>query len=73
MGGEQKSIDYIMKESDFIIVSLSQSAETKGIINKERINSMKPNGIIVNIGRGGNLNFIYDGQVWVIICHKLYT
>ncbi|XP_065216458.1 glyoxylate reductase/hydroxypyruvate reductase-like isoform X1 [Planococcus citri] len=53
LGAVLKPIDFIMKESDFIIVSLSLSVETKGVISKERISSMKKNAVIVNIGRGG--------------------
>ena len=58
LGGELKPIDYIMKESDFIILARSLSEETKEIINKERINCMKPNAIIVNIGRGGDEKYL---------------
>ncbi|XP_065224360.1 glyoxylate reductase/hydroxypyruvate reductase-like [Planococcus citri] len=53
LGAEFQSLDFIMKESDFIIVALAQSAQTKGIINQARINSMKSNAILVNIARGG--------------------
>ncbi|KAK7575930.1 hypothetical protein V9T40_012216 [Parthenolecanium corni] len=53
LGGELKSVDEIVKESDFIVLTVALNAETRHIINKERINSMKPNAIIVNIGRGG--------------------
>ncbi|XP_065222705.1 uncharacterized protein LOC135847189 isoform X2 [Planococcus citri] len=53
LGAEFQSLDFIMKESDFIIVALAQSAQTKGIINQTRINSMKSNAILVNIARGG--------------------
>ncbi|XP_065225833.1 glyoxylate reductase/hydroxypyruvate reductase-like [Planococcus citri] len=53
LGAKFQSLDFIMKESDFIILALALTAETKGIINRARINSMKPNAILVNIARGG--------------------
>lgn len=53
LNAKLKPLDFIIKESDFIILSLPQTAETKGMINGERINSMKSNVIIINIGRGG--------------------
>lgn len=53
LGAERKSIDEIMKESDFIIVTMASNENTRGIINKDRINSMKSNAIFVNIARGG--------------------
>ncbi|XP_065216877.1 glyoxylate reductase/hydroxypyruvate reductase-like [Planococcus citri] len=53
LGGELKPLDCIVQESDFIILSLALVEETKAIINKERLNCMKPNAIIVNIARGG--------------------
>ncbi|XKL60806.1 hypothetical protein PGB90_007863 [Kerria lacca] len=52
LGGELKPIDELIRESDFIIVTISLNEETKGIINKERINLMKSNAIFVNIARG---------------------
>ncbi|XP_065219494.1 glyoxylate reductase/hydroxypyruvate reductase-like [Planococcus citri] len=53
LGGKLTSLDFIMKESDFIILALSLDEETRRIISKERINNMKPNAVIVNVGRGG--------------------
>lgn len=53
LGAELKPLDVIMKESDFIVLALSQTPKTAKIINKEMICLMKPTAIIVNIGRGG--------------------
>lgn len=53
LNSEFKPLDVVMKESDFIVVALPHTPETKGIISKEAINSMKSNAILVNIGRGG--------------------
>lgn len=42
-----------MRKSDFIFITLSQTEDTKEIINEKMINLMKSNAIIVNVGRGG--------------------
>lgn len=42
-----------MKNCDFVVVSAALNDETKFIVNRYRIGLMKPNAILVNIGRGG--------------------
>jgi len=42
----------VLQESDFIIVALPLTNETRGIINKEQFDMMKKGAIIVNIARG---------------------
>ncbi|XP_065224361.1 glyoxylate reductase/hydroxypyruvate reductase-like [Planococcus citri] len=56
LGAEFQSLDFIITESDFIIVALAQTAQTKGIFNRARINSMKSNAILINIARGDLLD-----------------
>ncbi len=50
--GGMNDIDKVLQESDFIIVALPLTAETKGIIGKKEFNLMKDGAIIVNIARG---------------------
>lgn len=47
------SIEKIAEESDYIIVSLVYNKSTEKIINRRILELMKPNAMIVNIGRGG--------------------
>lgn len=53
IGGQLTSVDELMKNCDFVVVSAALNDETKFIVNRYRIGLMKPNAILVNIGRGG--------------------
>jgi len=52
LGGKLVSVDELMANSDFVVVSIALNDETRFIVNKQRIANMKPNSILVNIGRG---------------------
>lgn len=50
---EKKGIKYeplesLIKKADFLSINLAQSKDTDGIINKNRINSIKPGTVIIN-------------------------
>ena len=45
-------IPKVLKESDFVIVALPLTEETRGIIGAKEFELMKPNSIIVNVARG---------------------
>lgn len=49
---ETVDIDTLCRESDIITVHLPLTEQTRGIISRERIASMKPNAILVNVARG---------------------
>ncbi|MBQ3553082.1 MAG: hydroxyacid dehydrogenase [Clostridia bacterium] len=51
-GVECTDIDTLMKESDIITVHLPLSEETRGLIDKKRIDGMKKTAILVNTARG---------------------
>lgn len=53
LGGRLVTVDELMRCSDFVVVACALNEETKFIVSKERIASMKSNAILVNIGRGG--------------------
>lgn len=53
LGGKLVTVDELVEQSDFIILSIALNKETKFIINKERIAKMKSHAVLVNIGRGG--------------------
>lgn len=46
------SLDELCAQADIISVHLPLTSETKGIINRERIASMKKNAILINVARG---------------------
>lgn len=52
LGGQLVTVDDLVKQSDFIILTVVLVPETKFIINRDRFNLMKPNAVIINVGRG---------------------
>ncbi len=44
-------IDSVLPKADFVIVTTPLTAETRGLINRDRINLLKPGAGFVNIGR----------------------
>nr|XP_018909551.1 PREDICTED: glyoxylate reductase/hydroxypyruvate reductase-like [Bemisia tabaci] len=53
IGATLTDLDTLLKRSDFVIVSIALTPETKGIISRSKIALMKENAIFVNSGRGG--------------------
>lgn len=47
------SQDELLQESDFILLAVPLTNETKHLINKDTLAKMKKNAIVVNVGRGG--------------------
>ena len=47
-----EEIDEVLKQSDYVVLALPNTPKTRGIISEERINRMKPDAFLVNIGRG---------------------
>jgi D-3-phosphoglycerate dehydrogenase len=56
LGVESCTVDQICERADFITVHTPLSAETKDLINRERIAKMKKTVRIVNCARGGIIN-----------------
>jgi len=44
-------IDTVLSDADFLYLAVPETEETKGLINKERLDKLKPSCGIVNIGR----------------------
>lgn len=61
--GSHEDIHEFAKISDIIVCCLTMNSETAGIINKKFISSMKKGGLLVNIARGGLLDYeaVYNG------------
>lgn len=47
------SLDNLLRRSDFVVVACPLTSETKDMFNKDAFAKMKPNGVFVNIARGG--------------------
>ncbi|MBS7642226.1 D-glycerate dehydrogenase [Candidatus Bathyarchaeota archaeon] len=51
-GVEYRSLEDLLRESDFIVVSCPLTEYTRGMIGEEELKLMKPTAILVNIARG---------------------
>ncbi len=49
---EKVDLNILMKSSDFISIHLPLNSETKNLLNKEKLDLLKPTAIIVNTARG---------------------
>ncbi len=45
-------LEDLFRQSDFLSISLSLNAETRGFVNAERIGWMKPSAVLINTARG---------------------
>jgi gluconate 2-dehydrogenase len=50
---EWRSLDDLLRESDFVLLQAPLTAETRGMVGARQIALMKPGAILVNTGRGG--------------------
>ena len=50
-------IDEVIPEADFLYLAVPETPETKGLINKERLDKLKPTCGIVNIGRQSVMDY----------------
>ena len=46
-------LDALLRESDYVVVTVPYTAETKGMLGAERLALLKPSAILVGISRGG--------------------
>lgn len=69
-GLEQVDLDRLLRESDFVSLHTPLTPETRGLMNAERLASMKPSAILVNTARGPivDTDALYEalaaGQLW---------
>ena len=50
---EHGDLDELLPQADSIVVTLPLTEETRGLIDRSRIERMRPGAIFVNVGRGG--------------------
>jgi len=50
--GKLNALDSILPKIDILVLSVPLTEDTKNMINKERLNKMKKNAILVNVARG---------------------
>lgn len=51
-----QNLHYVLKKSDILVISLPLNKETENLINYEKLSLMKPNAILINVGRGKIIN-----------------
>lgn len=56
LGIELTSIECIFKESDFVSLHIPENDETRGMINRRLLETMKPGAMLINCARAGILN-----------------
>jgi len=55
-GIELTSFERVLKESDVVSIHMPSTTETNGSINTETLKLMKPDAILINVGRGEVIN-----------------
>ncbi|CAG5092196.1 Similar to Grhpr: Glyoxylate reductase/hydroxypyruvate reductase (Mus musculus), partial [Cotesia congregata] len=50
--GQRVPLDQLLAESDFVIVTIAQTPETRGMFNEEAFSKMKKSSIFINVSRG---------------------
>jgi len=50
-------IDNVLSEADILYLALPETPETKNIINRKRLNLLKPSCGIINIGRQSTMDY----------------
>lgn len=56
LGVELTSVEEIFKKADFISLHIPENPETKGLINKNYFDMMKPGAMLINCARAGIIN-----------------
>lgn len=49
--GVEKDLDYVLRESDFVIVTAPLTPETRGMIGRDELKAMKTTAYLVNVAR----------------------
>ncbi len=49
--GSPENLDYLLSESDFIILTVPLTPQTRGLIGERELQLMKPSAFIINVGR----------------------
>lgn len=47
------ALDELLAESDVVVIQTPLNAETRGLIDARRLAMMKPDALLINVGRGG--------------------
>ncbi len=56
LGAQRVLLDQLFQESDFLSIHTDLNSETKGLLDRNAFEKMKPNALIVNTARGAIIN-----------------
>lgn len=65
------TLEELFREADFVSLHLPETAQTKGMINKELLSLMKPTASLINCARGGIVN--EDDLYEALSQHKIHA
>ena len=51
-GSGTEVLDSVLARSDYLVLALPETEETRGIMNRERLFAMKPGSVLINVARG---------------------
>jgi phosphoglycerate dehydrogenase-like enzyme len=54
--GTMKDLDYVLNNSDTVLISIPLNDKTRNLINKQKLELMKPNAILINVARADIIN-----------------
>lgn len=52
LGAEYCSLEALLGKSDFVVITVPLTADTRGLIGKRELGLMKPTAVLVNVARG---------------------
>lgn len=50
--GGAESLDYVLANSDYVVITLPLTPQTRGLIGEQRLRKMKKTAYLINVGRG---------------------
>ncbi len=70
LGAEYRGLDDLLRASDFVVILVPLTPDTRGLIGERELALMKPNAILINAARGGIVDeealyrALRDGRIW---------
>lgn len=71
LNAEFTTLDKLLNQSDFVVLSVPLSDETHHMINSTTLALMKSNAILINVGRGGKFDNLLINLVIMLLCGYL--
>jgi (S)-sulfolactate dehydrogenase len=53
VGGARRSLEELLRESDVVSLHIPLTPETRGLLGRERLSTMKRDAVVINTARGG--------------------